>query len=99
MRDLHRIGPAVARAVEETRQARHARMFAENMAVMESAPVAFERREFALLFRDAGKPRCDFYPHTGRWRVVGQSGQTYRGGARAFLAWYARQSAKQEVSR
>lgn len=41
-------------------------------------------------FREKGKPRVDFYPSTGRWRVVGQS-LTYKGGAERFLRWYTEQ--------
>jgi hypothetical protein len=47
----------------------------------------------SLLFREKGKPMCDFYPSTGRWRVVGSEGKgkAMRGGAVAFLAWYSKQ--------
>lgn len=46
-----------------------------------------------ILFREPGKPKVDFYPSTGRWRVVGNGSQRpLRGGAEAFLNWYAKQS-------
>lgn len=44
-----------------------------------------------LFFRDVSKPHVDFYPSTGRWRVVGNDAYTHRGGAKAFLTWYAKQ--------
>jgi hypothetical protein len=45
----------------------------------------------ACLFREPGKPRVDFYPSTGRWRTVGREPEkVHRGGARAFIAWYAK---------
>ena len=44
-------------------------------------------------FREVGKPPVDFYPSTGRWRVVGLGNKTYNGGATAFLAWYRKQVA------
>lgn len=43
-----------------------------------------------VLLREPGKPKVDFYPSTGRWRAAGQA-KTYRGGAEAFLNWYAKQ--------
>lgn len=46
-----------------------------------------------LTFRIEGKPWVDFYPHTGRWRVVRPLERyTYRGGAVAFLVWFRKQS-------
>lgn len=45
----------------------------------------------SILLREPGKPKVDFYPSTGRWRVAGVK-QTYRGGAKAFMAWYQKQT-------
>ena len=44
----------------------------------------------SLLFREPGKPKVDFYPSTGRWRVAGVK-RTFSGGAQAFLTWYTKQ--------
>jgi hypothetical protein len=41
----------------------------------------------ALLFRELGMPKVDFYPSTGRWRVAGTA-RTFSGGAVSFIAWY-----------
>jgi len=44
----------------------------------------------AWLLREHNKPKVDFYPGTGRWRVAGVT-YTFRGGAVAFLVWYRKQ--------
>lgn len=77
----------------------------KNLAILRASGLAFTERADALIFREPGKPRVDFYPATGRWRVVGEGpdrrfragqrgedGRTFRGQARAFLAWYAKQA-------
>lgn len=80
---------------------RHTAWKAENLAALQASGVPFERRPESCLFRQPGKPKVDFYPSTGRWREVGApraeklihaEGVTFRGGAVAFLKWYARQS-------
>lgn len=43
-----------------------------------------------ILFREQGKPKVDFYPSTGRWRIPDKN-KTFRGGAESFLRWYAKQ--------
>lgn len=40
-----------------------------------------------IAFRSPDKPQVDFYPSTGRWRVVGGY-NTMAGGADKFLKWY-----------
>jgi hypothetical protein len=42
-----------------------------------------------LLFREAGKPKVDFYLSTGRWKV---NNRAMKGGALAFLKWYNKQN-------
>ncbi len=84
-------------SVRAERQDRHAQWFEQNMAVLRASGLRFSVRPTAVLFREKGKPRVDFYPHTGRWRIVGApNGPTrpLRGGANAFLAWYAKQGAR-----
>lgn len=79
------------------RQDRHAKWREENLATLRKSLVPFAMRETACLFREKGKPWVDFYPHTGRWRAVGPNlaeklkGKVFRGGAQAFLAWYAKE--------
>ncbi len=72
----------------EERRERHAQWYRENMEILRASGLRFEERATAMLFREPGKPRVDFYPHTGRWRA---HGWTFKGGAKAFLAWYAKQ--------
>lgn len=82
----------------------HDKARTENLALLRESGLRFAERPDAVLFREPGKPRVDFYPPTGRWRLVGEGpdrrfrccqrgedGRTFRGGARAFLAWYAKQ--------
>jgi hypothetical protein len=75
------------RAMRDARQARHAEMREKNMAAIEASGIRFQERPAALLFRNAGYPKVDFYPDTGRWGVMGNP-HIYRGGATAFLSWY-----------
>lgn len=84
-------------AMRAEKQARHADWYAENMAALRASGVRFEERPTSVLFREPGKPRVDFYPHTGRWRVVGAPNGPTRplsGGAKRFLEWYAKQGGK-----
>ena len=75
--------------MKRDRQDRHARMHSENREVINACGIPFTDLGEALLFRERGKPKVDFYPSTGRWRVPSDR-QTHRGGARAFLQWYAK---------
>jgi hypothetical protein len=83
--------------LDEERKARHAEWHVANMAVLRASGVPFTERPTACLFRETGKPKVDFFPHTGRWVIVGTPGGTKRanrqttGGAAKFLAWYAKQ--------
>lgn len=76
----------------EERKARHSRWFEANMAEIRASGLTFtpKSNSTVLLFREPGKPKVDFYPHTGRWRVPGQP-PTFRGQAKAFLTWYGKQ--------
>lgn len=71
------------------KRSRHAKMHTQNRAILRESGFPFSDKGEALLFREDGKPRVDFYPSTGRWRIPGSS-TTHRGGARAFLQWYAK---------
>lgn len=78
-------------------QERHAEWKAANLEALRKSGIPFEERPEACLFRAPGKPLVDFYPSTGRWRVVAGQRKTLRGGAVAFLAWYAKQGAAQST--
>lgn len=79
-------------AMKSHRQERHADWKQRNLAVLNASGVIFTTTNYGetLLFREAGKPKADFYPSTGRWRVAGLT-KTFRGGAEAFLRWYEKQ--------
>jgi len=81
------------RALQELRQARHQNWKADNLAILAQAgiPCRATNHHECICFREAGKPKVDFYPSTGRWRVVGGVSETFSGGATAFLAWYRKQ--------
>lgn len=42
-----------------------------------------------FLFREANKPKVDFYLSTGRWKV---NNRAMKGGAIMFLKWYRKQN-------
>ena len=79
-------------AWKAAKQARHARFRTQNTAVLEASGLLLDFRNGGetILFRQPGKPRCDFFPSTGRWRVAGRD-ETFNGGAEAFLGWYRKQ--------
>lgn len=78
------------------KQYRHRHWKKLNMQTIKASGVAYKDRGETLLFREPGKPKVDFYPSTGRWRVVGHAKQqaAQSGGGRGFLKWYAKQEEK-----
>jgi len=81
-------------AMKAHRQQQHADWKSRNLAALNASSVIFTVTNSGetLLFRESGKPKVDFYPSTGRWRVAGLT-RTFSGGADSFLNWYERQSA------
>lgn len=52
-----------------------------------------------LMFREPGKPKVDFYPSSGRWKVAGiGGGKVMEGGVKVFLDWYAKQTGPKKHS-
>lgn len=64
---------------------------------LKKAGLQFEVKGDVYLFREAGKPRVNFWPSTGRWLVVGMRTpqKTQSGGAEKFIAWYKNQINKE----
>lgn len=79
-------------AMKAHRKRMHAEWKQKNMIVLSDSGAIFTvtNNGETLLFRMTGYPRVDFYPSTGRWRIAGGT-KTFRGGAKAFLIWYAGQ--------
>ncbi|HEY4611373.1 MAG TPA: hypothetical protein VII11_00140 [Bacteroidota bacterium] len=80
------------RFMTELKKARHQQWQKENRRLIDETKIAYEDKGEALLFREQGKPKIDFYPSTGRWKVFGRKGNytMMRGGAKAFIVWYQR---------
>lgn len=80
------------RAMQAGKQVRHAKWKQDNMTVLSGSGTIFTvtNEGETVLFREPSKPKADFYPSTGRWRVAGLK-KTFRGGAQSFLNWYAKQ--------
>jgi hypothetical protein len=95
-RDERDISPEIwaslARVADDRKQRRR-RERNEELGLIEKSGLLARCREAncgeSLLFREPGKPKADFYPSTGAWRVAGVA-QTFHGGARGFIAWYAK---------
>jgi hypothetical protein len=86
-------------AMKAHTQAKHAEWKQKNMNVLSNSGAVFTitNNGETLLFRMTGYPKVDFYPSTGRWRIVsGNNGKPFRGGAAAFLTWYKKQAVKEE---
>ena len=68
---------------------------AKNMEILRASGYSFTLANGGetVMFRVHGKPRADFYPATGKWRVVGTPTvqDVMSGGALNFLLWYDRQ--------
>lgn len=77
--------------MRNARQQRHANWKAENTALIEASGIPFTvtNNGEALVIRERGRPRIDFYPSTGRWRV--DNLRTLGGHAERFLKWYKEQ--------
>lgn len=63
-----------------------------NMNVLNASEFEFAYRGVVVLFREKNKPKVDFYPSTGVWKVGGKAQRVSSGGAAKFLAWYRRQN-------
>jgi hypothetical protein len=81
-------------AMKAHTQARHAEWKQKNTETLTFSGLDFVATNGGetFLFREPGKPKVDFYPSTGRWRIVGATRKTFKGGARSFLNWYAKQA-------
>ncbi len=79
------------RAVRADKQKRHATYWEKNTEALESSGLTYRvaSRE-CYCFREPQKPGVDFYPSTGRWRVVGWK-YPMSGSAKKFLIWYSKQ--------
>ena len=73
---------------KQLKQARHAKLFELNHAILKASGYKYETKPTALLFREGGKPSVDFYPHTGRWKDNSDKNRMHKGGAAKFLDWY-----------
>jgi len=79
-------------------QAKHAEWKEKNMRILSDSGAIFTvtNNGETLLFRMTGYPKVDFYPSTGRWRIVGGVRKAFSGGATAFLTWYKKQAKVKE---
>lgn len=79
-------------AMRSHRQQKHADWNERNTAILLQGKLKLTIKSGGevILFREPGKPKVDFYPSTGRWRIPDKN-QTFRGGAESFLRWYEKQ--------
>lgn len=80
-------------AMDLATRERHADWKKENTAIISRSGIPFRSANNgeAILFRQPGKPKVDFYPSTGRWRIPGRKG-IFGGGAENLLSWYGSQA-------
>lgn len=77
------------RAMTKDKKDRHSAWCEHNIEILSVRMAGrYIQHETVCLFREQGKPKVDFYPHTGRWK---SGTKMYRGGANAFCAWYDKQ--------
>jgi len=79
--------------LDELRKERHANWQVQNMEALNKSGLKFTVSSGgAVLFREVGKPKVDFYPSTGRWRVATDPTiKTFKGGAESFINWYKKE--------
>jgi hypothetical protein len=84
--------------LKEEKKKRHAQWKNDNIQILvDNMGDRFEFRNDmeTIIFRDKDYPQVDFYPSTGRWRIVGnEKSYTYSGGAEKFIEWYEKQKEK-----
>lgn len=82
----------VFKGMSEARKERHSRWRTQNILALQATQFIYTvtNNGETFLFREAGKPKVDFYPSTGRWRVSGIK-QTFHGGGKLFIQWYRKQ--------
>lgn len=80
----------IFRAYTQAKKERHANNKVRNLQILRDSGLEFAERPEACLFRGVDKPKVDFFPSTGRWRVPALN-RTFSGGAEAFIAWYRKQ--------
>jgi hypothetical protein len=74
----------------KARQLKHKDWKEANTKIIEKSGLIFKwAGNETMLFREENKPKVDFYPSTGRWRVPNKK-KTYRGGAKSFIKWYSK---------
>lgn len=85
----------IFRELKEVKKEQRQYRYEKNLEILKnhSSKIKYKHKHTVCLFREKGKPLVDFYPHTGRWKVVGKenTGHVYRGGAKPFLNWYEKQ--------
>ncbi|MFA5424796.1 MAG: hypothetical protein WC374_13160 [Phycisphaerae bacterium] len=74
--------------LDDMKKERHTQWHAENLRIIAESKIPCTAKSEVVLFRESGKPKVDFYPSTGRWKV---GNQIYSGGAQSFLNWYNKQ--------
>lgn len=84
----------IYREMDRMRKERHAGWKTSNLDILKKSGIIFrESGSETLLFRNPGKPRVDFYPSTGRWKVI-RTNTIMGGGALKFIAWYKKQTSE-----
>jgi hypothetical protein len=78
----------------DLKKERHQEWWDDNVNEIEASgvPHTFTNNGESVLFREKGKPKVDFFPSTGRWRIVGKNARTMGGGAKRFIEWYSQQT-------
>lgn len=76
---------------------RHAYWMAINGKKLKKAGLQFEVKGDVYLFREAGKPKVNFWPSTCRWLIVGlrETQQSQSGSVEKFITWYKSQINKE----
>lgn len=76
--------------LSDLRKERHREWKDENLDLLRTSGLSYRltNNNETAVFREPGKPKVDFYPSTGRWRVVSGNSRTVGGGAMKFIEWY-----------
>jgi hypothetical protein len=74
------------KSVRQSRFEKNMKFFEEHM----KGRYEYKVGASVILLRETGKPKIDFYPHTGRWKCRGKMF-----GGIDFLSWYEKKKTKE----
>lgn len=61
------------------------------LKALDEKEIAYTNNGQTIMFRELNRPKVDFYPTKGNWRLL-KTGRMMYGGWKKFLTWYEKQT-------